>query len=170
LVPSSRPDILDRLRILWTATPDQAPVSERAMSRQEVGRLLPSRHPEPSAGEPWPSTSRHCGSESKRWIDQSREPGITLIGTRVHQHGNDVTELTVVLQDGFGEIHVLHEKLAELISGMKHLDVDRLANVILSHAENVDSLTRVGRTETVVNHWRSPIQVVGRAADDGFAV
>ncbi len=87
-------------------------------------------------------------------ISRTPEAGLTLLGTRLRVHGLSTVEMTVVLRSASGEIHVLMEDVTRLIEEMELSDTDDLAEVVVSHAENITSTTPVGRSGTVVHRWR----------------
>jgi hypothetical protein len=87
-------------------------------------------------------------------LSRTLEPGLSLLGTRLTVHGLSTVELTIVLRDSSGEIHVLQEDLTDLIEQMQLSDAERLADIVVSHAENVRSMRPWGRGETVLHWWR----------------
>jgi hypothetical protein len=87
-------------------------------------------------------------------LSQSLEPGLNLLGTRLKVHGLSTVELTIVLRGPSGEIHVLQEDLTDLIEQMQFSEAAPLADLVVSHAENVQSMRPWGQGETVLHWWR----------------
>ncbi|KGH47585.1 hypothetical protein IN07_06800 [Modestobacter caceresii] len=64
-------------------------------------------------------------------------------------------ELTVIIQDGVGAVHIIHEDLTHFSEGADRMtDTEMLAGEVVSHAENVGSLVPLGEGTVVLRHWK----------------
>lgn len=86
-------------------------------------------------------------------LEVSLQPGIKVFGTRYERLLHGAVVMDVVFQDGIGDLHRVRVDLTDFsASSGEIIDVERLAQEVVTRVENVGTNVSAGEQRTTLHH------------------